>query len=161
MPQNIIIRQILPDEEYNVYELVSQCFNKFVAHDYDSRGKIEFLKFIDPTRLKNRILHKTFMFVAVSFDKIVGVIEISDNKHISLLFVDEKFQNMGISKKLIEKSIQRILKNDASLKKISVNSSPYALEIYKKLGFEETDEKKTKNGIIYIPMEKEIKNGGF
>jgi ribosomal protein S18 acetylase RimI-like enzyme len=153
----IIIRQILPDEEYSVYELISDCFNKFIAPDYNSRGKIEFLKFIDPTRLKNRIMHKTFMFVAVSFDKIVGVIEIRDNNHISLLFVNEKFQKMGIAKRLIQKSIQRASKFDPSLKKITVNSSSYALEIYKKLGFEEKGEQKEENGIIFIPMEMEIK----
>ena len=34
----------------------------------------------------------------------------------------------------------------------TVNSSPYAHEVYKHLGFEDTDEKQSVNGLIFYPM---------
>ncbi|WP_460645598.1 GNAT family N-acetyltransferase [Lacrimispora brassicae] len=36
---------------------------------------------------------------------------------------------------------------------MTVNSSPYAVEIYHKLGFVDTDTEQLVNGIRFIPME--------
>ena len=33
-----------------------------------------------------------------------------------------------------------------------VNSSPYAVDVYHKLGFTDTDKEQMTNGIIYTPM---------
>lgn len=37
-------------------------------------------------------------------------------------------------------------------KQITVNSSEYAVNVYKKLGFAQVDSLKEENGIRYIPM---------
>ena len=38
------------------------------------------------------------------------------------------------------------------IEKMTVNSSPYAVPIYHKLGFKETDSEQIVNGLRYIPM---------
>ena len=44
------------------------------------------------------------------------------------------------------------LKKDKSLTQITVNSSPYAVKVYERLGFMKTGEQQEKNGILFIPM---------
>ncbi len=39
-----------------------------------------------------------------------------------------------------------------NIDKITVHSSPYAVDVYKKLGFVQTGEKQENDGIIYVPM---------
>ena len=37
--------------------------------------------------------------------------------------------------------------------RVTVHSSPYAVEIYSRMGFEPTDTEQTVNGLRFIPME--------
>ena len=42
---------------------------------------------------------------------------------------------------------------NADVKRVTVNSSPYAVCVYERLGFVKTGEQQEQNGIIYVPME--------
>ena len=44
---------------------------------------------------------------------------------------------------------------DYDKQEFTVNSSPYAVEVYRHLGFEEMDQEQTVNGIRFIPMKYE------
>lgn len=48
--------------------------------------------------------------------------------------------------------IRKILKED-----FTVNSSPYAHEVYKHLGFVDTDKEQCVNGLRFYPMKKNLK----
>ena len=79
---------------------------------------------------------------------IIGFIEIRNYNHISLLFVDDEYFRLGLGKKLFEE-VKDITKSD----KYSVNSSDYAIEFYKKLGFVAIyDNIKVENGVHFHPM---------
>ena len=88
------------------------------------------------------------MYGAFDGDKLVGVAATkSEGGHISLFFVDKNYHRQGLGRQLFE----TILNNCIS-ETITVNSSPYAVEIYKKLKFTVISEEKTRNGIRFIPM---------
>ena len=79
---------------------------------------------------------------------IIGFIEIRNYSHISLLFVDDKYFRLGLGKELFERA-KDIMPSD----KYSVNSSDYAVEFYKKLGFVAIyDNIKVENGVHFHPM---------
>ena len=79
---------------------------------------------------------------------IIGFIEIRNYNHISLLFVDDKYFRLGLGKELFERA-KDIMPSD----KYSVNSSDYAVEFYKKLGFVAIyDNIKVENGVHFHPM---------
>jgi predicted GNAT family N-acyltransferase len=80
------------------------------------------------------------------------VIDIRQQQHISLFFVDAEFQNQGIGKVLFQKAIALCKKKVPELNRISVNASPYAVPIYRRLGFRETDAEQLKNGMRFQPM---------
>lgn len=51
-------------------------------------------------------------------------------------------------------AVKDIFESNPAIKGLTVNSSPYAVEIYKRLGFVSTDVMQEKDGIIFIPMKK-------
>ena len=80
-----------------------------------------------------------------------GVIATNENrKHICCFFVKAQYHRQGIGRKLWE----YLLVNGRS-EIITVNSSPYAVPIYHKLGFVDTDVEQLSDGMRYTPMKYE------
>jgi GNAT superfamily N-acetyltransferase len=135
-----------------VHELTKKVFDRFVAQAFDQEGIEEFYGIINPESILRRREENHFAFVAEVDKDIAGIIEIKANDHISLLFVDERFQNKAIARSLIKKSIDLCLENKPDLTEISVNSSPNAVKIYEKLGFRQTGPEDIFKGIRFVPM---------
>ena len=70
--------------------------------------------------------------------------------HISLLFVDEEFHKMGVGRKLVH-ALCKIQREIGSYR-LTVNSSPYAVGFYHKVGFVDTNLEQAKDGIRFTPM---------
>ena len=86
-------------------------------------------------------------------NKLIGVIATRNNgNHIALFFVDGEYHKKGIGKCLFQKVLENATSNE-----ITVNSSVYAVEVYHKLGFVDTDKEQIEDGIIYTPMKLYIK----
>ena len=86
----------------------------------------------------------------------MGVMAMRDFCHVSLFFVDKAYHRRGIAKELFSRAVEQSIQENSDFIEITVNSSPYAVEIYKKLGFVDTGGKTTKNGITFIPMKMNI-----
>jgi len=84
--------------------------------------------------------------------KIIGVIATRPPCHIALLFVDKQHHRRGVARSLLMAVLQDegVMNGHAF---ITVNSSPYALEAYRHLGFISTDTEQATNGIRYYPMQ--------
>jgi GNAT superfamily N-acetyltransferase len=87
--------------------------------------------------------------------QLTGVIAMRGEDHISLLFVRKENHRQGIARKLFDTVVNECRKNE-TIKQITVNSSPYAVEAYHRLGFVDTDSEQTTNGIRFTPMESVI-----
>jgi len=141
-----------PGEETHICDLVLRVFDQFVAPDYPEEGVKEFKSHITPEQLIERYMGGHDILVARHADKILGVIDIRQPHHISLFFVDAEFQNKGIGKVLFQKAIALCKEKVPAQNQISVNSSPYAVPICKRLGFQETKQEQIKNGMRFQPM---------
>lgn len=67
------------------------------------------------------------------------------------MFVNKEYHRQGIAKSLFQ-TVEERCKSEDNLSKITVNSSPYAIEVYHCLGFFDTDKELTANGIRFTPM---------
>jgi GNAT superfamily N-acetyltransferase len=152
MAREITYRDILEDEEAKFCQMVGDCFKEYVAPDYSQEGINEFFKYLTPKHVAYRLEHEHFILVASDLDVMVGAIEVRKNYHISLLFVRKEYQKRGIAKKLFELSVDRCRRFKPDITFIEVNSSPYAVSIYKKLGFTEIKAEQTVNGMRITPM---------
>jgi len=144
-------------QEEMIYQLIKKVYDEYVSIDYFEEGNKFFYDWIQPSKIADRQLIQTNIWVAYKDSELVGMIEIRDNKFISLLFVDKKYQGQGIAKRLFNESLKEIIQRDFNLDKFYVHASPYSIPIYRKMGFIETDNMREENGIKYLPMEMIIK----
>lgn len=153
MDNNIIYREIESGQEEAVCRLVLECFDEFVAPGYSQEGITEFKKYVNSAALTNR-LHdsESFVMLALNGEQPVGIIEIRSFNHVSLLFVKKDFHNKGIARELLNLALEKCIYFNPQLEFVDVNSSPYAVGIYEKLGFIKTGPEQVINGIRFTPM---------
>ena len=136
--------------------LVKEVFDEFEAPFYTKEGIENFYKFANYENIKEKLNKSIQIFVAKDNNKIFGMIAIRDYSHIALLFVKKEYHKQGTATKLMYTAIEYCKQNNSSLKNITVNSSPYAVEFYHKKGFKDIDKEQTVNGIISTPMRLKI-----
>lgn len=147
-----------PGEEVAVCDLIIRVFNEFVAPEYSLEGVQEFLRYVEPDLLSKRSKVNHFVIVAVAQDRVVGVVEVRDNDHISLFFVDNQFHQIGIGKALMGKALEICRKDKPYVSHVSVNSSLYAVPIYEKLGFHQSEPRQIRDGMVILPMVLELRD---
>lgn len=140
----MIIRKIYDTEKNTAVALMWDTFLKFVAPDYSFEGVNSFRDFINNTE----ILNELEIIGAFDNEKMLGIIVTNHTrKHICCFFVDINSQRKGIGRKLWE-----YIRNNNTNDAITVNSSPYAVPVYHRFGFCDTDKEQIKDGIVYTPM---------
>ncbi|MCI9314857.1 MAG: GNAT family N-acetyltransferase [Lachnospiraceae bacterium] len=133
--------------------LAWKTFLRFEADIYSPEGVRNFQNFItDSTLYRMFVMGAYQMFVALDRNKIVGMITLRNSTHISLLFVDEAYHRRGIGRALM-KYLTEYLLSEVGVSHVTVNSSPYGVEFYHKLGFKDVRPEEKRDGIIYTPME--------
>lgn len=156
MSKPFTIRQMKSTEEERVCDLIQRVFNEFVAPHYSQEGVQEFLRYIDPVLLAERIQSNHFILLAELGEELAGMIEVRHWNHISLLFVDDRFHRRGIARELIRKALDISKSGCSELSEVTVNSSPNAVEAYEKLGFHVQGSERTEHGIPFVPMKKHL-----
>ena len=125
-------------------DLIWETFLQFEAPDYSAEGVRSFRAFIE----NKEILQTLEFWGAYDDGELKGVIAANENrKHICCFFVKAEYHRQGIGKKLWE-----FLLDNSQNEIITVNSSPYAVPVYHKLGFADTDTEQLTDGIRYTPM---------
>lgn len=146
-----VIRPALKDEWEETMALAWRTFMKFEACDYTEEGIKSFSDFISDNGLyKMFMIDEYLVWVALAGEKIVGMISLRSRTHISLLFVDAAYHKRGIATALMQELWTHIKKQGGNL--CTVNSSPYAVGFYHKLGFRDRAGEQEEDGIRYTPM---------
>ncbi len=152
-PMKITVRPVWRDEWADAMSLAWRTFMLFEAADYTPKGVQSFQDFInDAVLYKMFIMGEYQLFGAFDRDKMIGMISLRNRTHISLLFVDWKYHKMGVGRQLIEYVGDYVL-NEEGYSRMTVNAAPYAVGFYHKVGFYDTNEEETNDGIRYTPME--------
>ncbi|MGN0379183.1 MAG: GNAT family N-acetyltransferase [Butyrivibrio sp.] len=139
-----MIRALRRDELENALPLVWDVFCEYEAVNYPESGKLAFWNAIH----SEDYLDMLSAYGAFEEDVLVGIIATrSEGRHIALFFVDGKYQHKGIGRGLWNAVIE-----NSSVNEITVHSSLYAKDIYRKLGFSQNGDLCEDGGIQYIPM---------
>lgn len=136
--------RILKENEIDkVIDLVDQGAKKYVFNDFTQEGIDKF----NQVNCQQFYVDKSnFVYVCLDNNKIVGMVALSDGKHLSLLFVDSDYQRLGIGKKLLS------LIDNLCLGDLEVNSGLAAKTFYEQNGFKLVSDVMKKDGILYYPM---------
>lgn len=141
MLSDLIIKGLNKEETEDALSLVWRVFLEYEAPDYTQEGIDAFYQSIHD----ESYLSALSVYGAFSNEALVGVIATRNGGgHIALFFVDGKYHRQGIGKQLFQ---------TVRADKMTVNSSPYAVAIYRRLGFEAVNTEQVVNGLRFTPME--------
>jgi ribosomal protein S18 acetylase RimI-like enzyme len=147
------IRRWTPDDTPGLLAMVLSAFDAFVAPGYPPEGVKEFRGFAETETLNGLLLAGTHEgYACFEGEAPVGAILLRGNDHVSLLFVDEAHHRRGIARELYGRGLEACKARNPFLCEVTVKSSPYAVEAYRRLGFEPTGPQASENGILYTPM---------
>ena len=142
------VRRLPPELLPAACELVWQVFCRFEAPEYSQVGIAEFQRSLENMEA---LRHMPF-YGAFHAGELVGVLAMRKPQHISLFFVKDAWHRQGVGRLLFD-----AMRRDYADQVFTVNSSPYAVEVYRHLGFVPTDTEQLTNGIRYTPMRFEEK----
>lgn len=137
------VRRLSLEEIPAALELCRRVFRQFDAPEYSPEGIAAFYASLDdPQRTRSISFYGAF-----DRDYLAGVLCMRPPQHIADFFVDAQYHRRGIGRRLFE-----AMRQDYDDQTFTVNSSPYAVEVYRHLGFVPTDAEQLTDGIRYIPM---------
>ena len=138
------VRRLTCEEIPQALELCWKVFREFEAPEHSPEGIAAFRSSLDDTE---RCRSMDF-YGAFDGDLLVGVLSMRAPQHIGGFFVDAAYHRRGIGRKLFE-----AMRQDYARQAFTVNSSPCAVEIYRRLGFVPTGEAQTVSGLRFTPMQ--------
>lgn len=137
------VRTLAPAEYPEALELCWRVFLEFEAPEYPAEGVAAFRASLDDEERK-RTLRFYGAFVG---ETLVGVLCMRPPQHIADFFVDAAWHRRGIGRKLF-----MAMRRDYTRQVFTVSASPYAVEVYRRLGFVPTDTEQLTDGLRYTPM---------
>ena len=141
------IKSIDRENYIEAFDLMWKSFLQYDAGYCDQQG----IKAFEMDVIKNPLFVKmleddgNYMIGAYQEETLCGVMVVRKRSHIMLLYVRSTMLRQGVGRALIDS-----LKDKQS--RITVNSSPFAVEFYEKLGFKIIDSSQNRHGIVSIPM---------
>ena len=149
------IRKLKKSEWDMAMQLAWDTFLVFEAPDYSVKGVYNFKSFVRDPLLKKMFTYGEYIAIGAFSDRrMVGIIGVRNTNHISLLFVDRDYHRNGIASSLIDRYVRDAKKKGITY--VTVNSSPYAVDFYHKIGFVNITDEVEKDGIKFTPMRLEI-----
>lgn len=141
------------DEWQDAMGLAWRVFLKYVAPGYCEQGVNSFRNFVTDNTLYRMFTTGSYrLFGAFDAGSLIGMITLRGERHISLLFVDEKYQHRGIGAALIG-IVGQFAGRKPGESRLTVNAAPDAVGFYHRVGFLEMDTEQLADGIRYVPMQ--------
>lgn len=151
-----VIRHLKRKEWDMAMQLAWDTFLVYEAPEYAPEGVKNFHEFVKGDELRNMFALGEYRAWGAfdNDDVVIGILGIRSHWHISLLFVEPRFHHQKIATRLLEHAFAEAAKEGVEM--MTVNSSPYAVGFYHRLGFTDMDREKTTDGIRYTPMSIEL-----
>lgn len=144
---NVEISRLELSELSEAKKLVKKVFMTFEAPEYSKEGVAHFLTYLDEELEMELAANQVQVWCGKDARQIVGLLAVRLPAHVALLFVDEAYHRQGIAKQLFQEMLSELIPEQ-----ITVNSSPYAVPIYERLGFQIEGNEKTVSGIRFQSM---------
>ena len=153
--QSITIRKAGTEDAEGVCRVVRGAFIANVAPENSREGTEFFLRVQSAAYFGKKIPEFISAYVAEKSGEIIGVIAIG--RKLSTFFILPEHQRSGLGKRLLSIAVTDwAAKTSEAI--LSVNSSPNAVEAYKKLGFVPAGKEDIANNVRFFPMHAEVKS---
>ena len=149
----------IQDLPNRVSTLAWEVFNEFVSPDFPPDGIKEMKRYLGPDLLAERLRSDHFVLLSESGSQLLGIMEVKEFFHVTLLFVTAESQRRGIGRQLLAEALKICRRNRPGLSEVTVNSLPNAVEAYEVLGFHAKGPEEEERGIRFIPMKLVLRMG--
>ena len=140
-----------PEDAAAVAAMVREVFDERVAGSFEPAGIAEMHRHVAAEGIAQRAQTHTSL-VAWDGNVVVGVVEVRDMSHVSMLFVRTSHTGRGIATALMARVTESC--RAAGCSKMTVNASLNARSFYESLGFVATEAPQRIQGFAFVPMEK-------
>jgi len=148
---NPVVQKAKASDAIEISQLILGVAHYFTL-DPNGAGAERFFASMSSKAIETYITNPDFDYYTCRINgELAGVVCARDGTHLFHLFVAPKYQRLGIAKHLWS-HIKESRFNRSGVNEITVNSTPYAVPVYKKLGFIEADTKVERDGIAFVPM---------
>ena len=144
----LFIDTALPEDAPALFDMVERVADELVCRDFNPGGPEEFYGAVRMLLFDRPEGH--LLLAAKRGSVPIGLVDIRDNYHICLFFVDRREQHKGVGRALFDEMCRRL--GPALEGGLEVYASLYAVPIYEKLGFRKTSGVQLKNGIRFVEM---------
>ncbi|MEA2012205.1 MAG: GNAT family N-acetyltransferase [Verrucomicrobiota bacterium] len=139
----------------NISKFVNKIFDEYVGPTFSDEGKDDLHEYMQKYNILARTQANHWILIAELQGKLIGMIEVKDNNHISLLFVAKNYQKTGVGSLLFKEALKISIKESENTS-MTVHAVSNAVKAYKKYGFKATNTEQCENGIKFIPMKRKI-----
>lgn len=149
--RNIIIKHAEAKDWDAVIAVAWVTFQQIASQVSNEEAANAFREGLTSTQLYIDFLQGRYpVFCAYQGKKVIGVLAMRDDAHISLLFVKQEFQRMGIGTRLLEQCMA-YCRSKGSME-VTVNAISTGKPFYISNGFEVLGEERVERGLRYTPM---------
>ncbi|SMC29780.1 Acetyltransferase (GNAT) domain-containing protein [Andreprevotia lacus DSM 23236] len=153
---NLQLRAPHAEEFVAVAALVHRAFDAAVAPGLNAEGRATFYAYAVSEAIAGRHAFEHLTLLAERDGQLLGMVQLKLPDHLCMLFVEPAAQGQGIGCALVEAIIALACAQQPGLRTISVNASLNAVPAYQRYGFVPMSEERVRNGIRYVPMEKQL-----
>lgn len=146
------IRLITDNDIPAVAALLRTLSEEYILNEGSAAAASSFVRENNEGGLRGFIRAGIVYHVAEQDGKIVGFIAVRAHKHLFHMFVDKQHHRQGIARAMWAVARQAAIEA-GNPGVFTVNSSNYALPVYKAMGFVQTEPTQCKNGLFYNPMQ--------
>ena len=145
-----------------ITEIAGACFIGSIREYYGPGGAMAFGAYIQPSAIRARREEEKdlVLLVAEREGETLGVAELRERNHLSMLFVAPAYQNCGVGHALLTGIIRAAHRREPELRDLTVYAVPGAVEIYEHWGFVPTGEMESVQEICFVPMRLELFKSG-
>ena len=135
--------------------LMHAVVKRFLLPDMDEAAGAAFLQGHDADDFVEAMHDGAFFFKAEADGAVIGMIGVFAATHVKYLFVDGDWHGRGVARELLRHAVAE-MRARGEPDKVTLNSSDYAIGIYRKLGFIETGARQQRDGVWFTPMALEL-----
>jgi predicted N-acetyltransferase YhbS len=145
------VRTLVAADLEQASRICMAAFMGSVADSLTPLGIETFSRIASVEGFRTRMSHDNLMLVFEQQDRIVGVAELKEGRHVAMLFVDPAVQQQGIGKALMAAMIDH-----ACVDVLRVSASLSSVPAYERYGFACAGEAAESSGLRYQPMDMQL-----
>jgi RimJ/RimL family protein N-acetyltransferase len=151
-PMNIRLRHATSADASAISALVCAGFSQHIAQDWQLQAQRHFFEENQADKLRSKLADAALCLLCEQETQLLGVIFLPRPSLVQLFFVAPGHLRNGIGRKLWSAVRVELEQHHPEVKTVELNSSPYAVSVYKALGFFPISKPYRRNGAVATRM---------